>query len=132
VIDLKDLTKPGAVVLGVAAAAALGFAAGFIVARDPALLRRLARSAAGSVERVTAAIAESREELADLWAEVREDARDSLEERAFARPHREGAAASATAAANEPEVAPPPSARRGRRRARPVADKTATHKTATH
>jgi hypothetical protein len=122
-IDAKDLIKPGAVVLGVATAAVLGFAAGFVVARDPAFLRRLARAAAGGVERVTAAIAESKEELADLWAEVREDARENLDERAFAHAHRQDAAASATTAANEPAVAP---AEAGRGRRQPRA-KTTTH-----
>jgi hypothetical protein len=48
----EDLVKPGAVVVGIAAAAALGFAAGYLVAKDPALLRRLMRSLAGGVERL--------------------------------------------------------------------------------
>ncbi|MCX8113933.1 MAG: hypothetical protein N3D71_02555 [Burkholderiaceae bacterium] len=96
-IDAKDLLKPGAVVFGVAAAAALGFAAGFVVARDPAALRRLARAVAGGVERVSVALAESREEFADLWAEVREQAREEIQERAFA----------AAAAVPSPEAQPP-------------------------
>jgi hypothetical protein len=83
-MNANDLLKPGAVVLGIATVGALGFAAGFIVARDPQVLRRVARSLAGGVERVAGALAESREELADLWAEVREDARQDIEAQAFA------------------------------------------------
>lgn len=101
-VDPRDLIKPGAVLLGVAAAAALGFAAGFAVARDPKLLRRLAGAVAGGVERVTVAVAESREEIADLWAEVREDARHAAEEGAFA-----GVAAAAGASAGEETSAGP-------------------------
>ena len=82
-MNAKDLLKPGAVVLGITAVGALGFAAGFIVARDPQVLRRVARALAGGVERVAGALAESREEMADLWAEVREDARQDIEAQAF-------------------------------------------------
>lgn len=82
-MNVNDLLKPGAAVLGLAAAAGLGFAAAYIVARDPQLLRRTARALAGGVERVTGALAESREELADLWAEVREHARQDIEAQAF-------------------------------------------------
>ena len=80
----KDLLGPGAALLGVAAAGALGFAAGFIVARDPRVLRRVAGALAAGAERVSVAVAESREELADLWAEVRDEARADAEVRAFA------------------------------------------------
>lgn len=89
----KDLLKPGTIALGVVAAGAIGFAAGFLVARDPQRLRQLARAVAGGVERVAVALAESREELADLWAEAREDARHDIETQAFT------AAAAATASA---------------------------------
>lgn len=82
-MNANDLLKPGAVVLGITAVGALGFAAGYIVARDPQVLRRVARALAGGVERVAGALAESREELADLWAEVREDARQDIEAQAF-------------------------------------------------
>lgn len=83
-MDTKDLMRAGAVVAGVAAVAALGFAAGYLVARDPRALRRLARSAAGGLERIETALAETREEMSDLWAEVRAEARQDVEERAFA------------------------------------------------
>lgn len=102
-MDVRDLMKPGALVLGIAAAGAVGFAAGFVVARDPQVLRRFARAVAGGVERVTGALAESREELADLWAEVRAEAREDVEDQAFAAA---AAATVATASARAAEPSP--------------------------
>ena len=99
-MNANDLLKPGAMVLGITAVGALGFAAGFIVARDPEVLRRMARALAGGVERVAGALAESREELADLWAEVREDARRDIEAQAFAAEP----AISASAAGAKPDL----------------------------
>jgi hypothetical protein len=99
-----DLIKPGAVVLGMAAAAALGFAAGYLMARDPQLLRRLMRSAAGGFERLAGAVAESREELADLWAESREGARDAIEDESFAAAAATAAVAAARDAAGKTSV----------------------------
>jgi hypothetical protein len=97
----KDLFGPGAALLGVAAAGALGFAAGFIVARDPRVLRRVAGALAAGAERVSVAVAESREELADLWAEVRDEARADAEVRAFADAEAAAAGAEATEAVHE-------------------------------
>jgi hypothetical protein len=99
-MNASDLLKPGAVVLGITTVGALGFAAGFIVARDPQVLRRVARALAGGVERVAGALAESREELADLWAEVREDARQDIEAQTFSA----APAVSATEASEKPEL----------------------------
>jgi hypothetical protein len=90
----EDLVKPGTLVLAVVGAAALGFAAGYLVGRDPQLLRKLLRSGAGGFERLAGAFAETREELADLWAASREGAREAIEDEAFA-----AAAASAVVAA---------------------------------
>jgi hypothetical protein len=75
----NDVLKPAAGVLGYAAVAALGFAAGYMVARDPELLRRFARTVAGGVERLSVAVATSREELADMWVEMREQAQNAAE-----------------------------------------------------
>ncbi len=97
----KDLLGPGAALLGVAAAGALGFAAGFIVARDPRVLRRVAGALAAGAERVSVAVAESREELADLWAEVRDEARADAEGRAFADAEASAADAEAAEAVHE-------------------------------
>ncbi len=131
-IDAKDLLKPGALAVGIATAAALGFAAGFVVARDPALLRRLARAVAGGLERIGVAVAESREEIADLWAEVREDARQEAEERAFAEADGDSGSPTAPAAASPPAAAEAPAhasspARRRTRRPRASAPETTKH-----
>jgi hypothetical protein len=79
---LDDLVKPTFGLLAFAATATLGFAAGYMVARDPELLRRLARSLAGGIERVSGAVALSREEFADLWAEARDRAQQAAESEA--------------------------------------------------
>jgi hypothetical protein len=111
-MNAKDLTKPGVVVLGIAVAAALGFAAGYMVGRDPQLLRRLARSLAGGAERLGGAVAEWREELADLWAEARAGAREDAEAQAFAAAAAAAAAASESAAAAAEETPQPKAASR--------------------
>jgi hypothetical protein len=118
-MNANDLLKPGAVVLGIATVGALGFAAGFIVARDPQVLRRVARALAGGVERVAGALAESREELADLWAEVREDARQDIEAQAFAAAPVVSATAGVEADLKDTEarIDPAPKRRSTRRRA---------------
>jgi hypothetical protein len=117
-MDTKDLLRAGAIVAGVAAVAAIGFAAGYIIARDPRALRRVARSAAGGLERIQIALAETREEIADLWAEVQSEARQDVEEHAFALA--EGAIVEATMEQDAPVATP---ARPPRRR-RTAADRT--------
>lgn len=100
----EDLVKPGAVVLAVMGGTALGFVAGYLVGRDPQLLRKLMRSGASGFERLAGAVAETREELADLWAASREDAREAIEDGDLA-----AVAASATiaAASSAARKAPP-------------------------
>ena len=80
-MKITDVLKPGLVVLGVAgiaASAALGFAAGVVAGRDPEALRRTARRVAGEaargLERATLFAAQAREHIGDLWAEAREEA----------------------------------------------------------
>jgi hypothetical protein len=109
-MDPKDLVKPGAIVLGLAAATALGFAAGYLMARNPELARRAARALAGGWERVGGALAESREELADLWAEAREDARTTVEDEAFAAATVASVGATMEARTSDAAVEPPPPA----------------------
>ncbi len=118
-MNAQDLFKPGALVIGIAAAAALGFAAGYLVARDPTLLRRLFGSAAGGFERLVGAAAETREELADLWADSRAGARETMEDESFAAAAASAAVAAAAgkAAAPAAEVSAPAAAKRGRRTA---------------
>jgi hypothetical protein len=95
--ELKDVSRVGGVLVAAAAIAALGFAAGYLAGRDPERLRRWARAAAGGLERMQTALAETREELADLWAEVRADARADVEEAAMAAAQEAAAKASAAA-----------------------------------
>lgn len=123
-MQAKDLMKPGAVALAVAAAAALGFAAGWLLARNPDLARRAARALAGGWERVGGALSESREELADLWAEAREDARATVDDEAFSAAAAAAATASAMATAARPPSAAPAAARPARGRATKAAGKS--------
>jgi len=95
--DSKDVLSAGGVLLGVAAVAALGFAAGYLAGRDPQRLRRWSQAAAGGLERMQTALSETREELADLWAEARADARAAVEEDALAAAREAAAKASAAA-----------------------------------
>ena len=77
-MKFAELARPGLIVLGIAATALLGFAAGVAVSRDPEAVRRttrrLARAAALSLERATLLAAQAREHIGDLWAEAREAA----------------------------------------------------------
>lgn len=84
-MSVGDYTKPAVIALGVAAATAFAFAAGYAIGRDPQLLRRTLRAASGGVERLLGAWAETREEIGDLWAEAREDARREADDSAFER-----------------------------------------------
>jgi peptidoglycan hydrolase CwlO-like protein len=95
--DSKDVLSAGGVVIGAAAIAALGFAAGYMAGRDPQRLRRWVQAAAGGLERMQTALSETREELADLWAEARADARAAIEEDAIGAAHEAAAKASAAA-----------------------------------
>lgn len=104
-LDSKDLLKVGGVVAGVAALAAVGFAIGYVAARDPKALRRWAGAAAGGLERLQMALAETREEIADLWAEARAQARADLEEKAMAAAEATAGAATAAHAAASASVA---------------------------
>lgn len=97
-IDLKDFTRPS-VLLAMAASAAAGFAAGYLLGRDPQILRRAMAAAAQAWEGTRVAVAEAREDLADQWAEAAEAARQDIEETAFA------AAATAAVAPEEATAA---------------------------
>jgi hypothetical protein len=113
-MNIENMTKPAGVLLGLAAVAAASLAAGYVIARDPKAIRRLTRALAGGVERVSAAVAETREELADLWAEAREDVRAAADDAAFAKG---GASTSVESSDAEPgDAADAKPARRKRRR----------------
>lgn len=103
-IDLKDLARPP-VLLALAGSAALGFAAGFVIGRDPQLLRRVLAAAAAGWEQTRLAVAEAREEVADQWAEASEAARHDLEESAFAAAPAAAATTAEAAAADDVDAA---------------------------
>ena len=70
-MKFAELARPGLLVLGIAATALLGFAAGVAVSRDPEAVRRttrrVARAAALGLERATLLAAQAREHIGDLW-----------------------------------------------------------------
>ncbi len=99
-IDLKDFARPP-VLLALAGTAAVGFAAGYLLGRDPQFLRRVLAAAAQGWEQTRLAVAEAREDLADQWAEATESARHEIEDAAFA-------AGPAAAAATATTLTPAP------------------------
>jgi hypothetical protein len=125
-MKVEDLARGGLVVLGVAAGALLGFAAGVAYARDPQVLRRTAarylRGAAQGVEQATLMAAQAREHVADLWAEAREEALADVDAADFAR---RAAAAGAAAPAAAPAR---PAAKRARKPAATAAAASAAKK----
>jgi hypothetical protein len=125
-IDLKDFARPP-VLLALAGSAALGFAAGYVLGRDPRLLQRVLAAAAASWEQTRLAVAEAREEVADQWAEATEAARNDIEETAFAAAPA-AAAAAEPRASTSPKAAEPGAAAPRRRRSRAAASRrTTTH-----
>lgn len=104
--DPKDLFKPLGAVAALAGSAALGFVAGYAVGRDPEAAKRLMAFVARGIDRVSLAVAETREELGDLWAEARSEARAQWEEAQFAE-HEAAAAAAAAADAAAPMAVEP-------------------------
>jgi hypothetical protein len=84
-MDFKDVAKPVGALAALATFAAGALTVGYIaMRRDPETVRRVVRVAAGAMERVSGAWAETYEELADLWAEAREQARQEIEDAQFA------------------------------------------------
>ena len=105
-MKIEALARPGLValsVVGIAATALLGFAAGVAVSRDPEAVRRTARrvasAAATALERATLLAAQARERVGDLWAEAREAAVADVDEADFKR------AAAGAAAVKTPRAA---------------------------
>jgi hypothetical protein len=87
-MKIEDVARPGLLALGivgVAATALLGFAAGVAVARDPEVMRRTARGLARGLERATLMAAQTREHVGDLWAEAREEALAEVDAADFER-----------------------------------------------
>lgn len=110
-MKIEDVTRPGLLglgIVGVAATALLGFAAGFAVARDPEVLRRTARGLARGLERATLMAAQAREHVGDLWAEAREEALAEVDAADF---ERAAAKAAKTVPASAAAAAPRKAAR---------------------
>ena len=103
-MKLPALGKPGTIALAVAAAAAVGFAAGYLVARHPDLLRRWMAALAAGGERLTGSAAEAREHLADLWAQAREEAQQAAEDESFAAAHAAAAVSAAARSSSQTEA----------------------------
>jgi hypothetical protein len=134
--DPKDLFKPLGAVAALAGSAALGFVAGYAVGRDPEAAKRLMVFVARGIDRVSLAVAETREELGDRWAEARSEARARWEEAQFAE-HEAAATAAEDAAAPakvepvepvEPAPATQPKAAAKRARRSPAVRRTRTAK----
>lgn len=101
-MKIEEVARPGMLALGIvgiAATALLGFAAGVAVARDPDVLRRTARRLARGLERATLMAAQAREHVGDLWAEAREEALAEVDAADFERAAESAAKAAPTAAA---------------------------------
>lgn len=105
-MKIESLARPGLIALGlvgVAATALLGFAAGVAVTRDPEAVRRttrkVARAAAVGLERATLMAAQARERIGDLWAEARDAAVADVDDADFDR--------AASAAAKKPRRTAP-------------------------
>lgn len=100
-MKFDDVARPGLLalgVVGVAATALLGFAAGVAVARDPEVLRRAARVLARGLERATLMAAQGREHVGDLWAEAREVALAEVDAADFDRVAKKASRAAPAAA----------------------------------
>ena len=126
-MKIESLTRPGLIaislvsLLGVAATALLGFAAGVAVTRDPQAVRgatrRVARTAAVGLERASLMAAQARERIGDLWAEAQGAAADEVDDVDFQR------AAAEAARKPGPSAAAKPTEEAGAARAKPPARK---------
>lgn len=103
--DAKDLLKGGGALAGVAATLAVGFVAGAALTRDPHALRRWAKAGAVGLMRLQITAAETREELADMWAEVQAEAVEEVEAQAMAAARAAQAARDAPIEAEATEAA---------------------------
>lgn len=121
-MKFAELARPGLIVLGIAATALLGFAAGVAVSRDPEAVRRttrrVARAAALGLERATLLAAQAREHIGDLWAEAREAAVADVDAADFKRAAGASKAPrAAAAAAGRADVGSAPAKKPPRQRA---------------
>jgi HAMP domain-containing protein len=104
-MKIEDIQGQGFVALGLlglaglTAGAAVAFAAGVALGRDPEAIRRAVKSVARGTARglgeATLLAEQMREHVADLWAEAREEAIASVDDADFERTARSAAAATA-------------------------------------
>ena len=109
-----DTMRPVVLIAAFGATAAAGLTLGYMAGRHPDTLRRWARALAGGVQRTELAFAEARENLADMWEDVRAQARHAVEDEAMAQ---------AAAAGRSASTASTPAARKTRSTRRTAATK---------
>jgi len=82
-MSFKDLVRRGAVIGAITAVAALAGAGVWVALKHPELGRRALKSLARGAEKLRLAVAETAEELGDLWAEARDEVAAEIEAKAF-------------------------------------------------
>jgi hypothetical protein len=106
-MSLEDLVRRGAAIAAITTVAALAGAGVWVALKHPELGRRALKSLARGAEKVRLAVAETAEELGDLWAEARDEVAAEIEAKAFPP----------TPALAGPKGKPPAARKRARKRA---------------
>lgn len=114
-MNLEDLARRAAGLAAITVFASLVGAGAWIALKHPQLGRRAVKSLARGAEKLRLAVAETAEELGDLWAEARDEVAAEIEAKAF------GPAAPPALAAH-PRKAKAPRARKPRRATKPQGD----------
>jgi hypothetical protein len=83
-MSLEDLARRAAAVAAITTVAALAGTGIWIAMKHPELGRRALKSLARGAEKLRLAVAETAEELGDLWAEARDEVAAEIEAKAFA------------------------------------------------
>jgi hypothetical protein len=83
-MSLEDLARRTAAVAAITTVAALAGTGIWIALKHPELGRRALKSLARGAEKLRLAVAETAEELGDLWAEARDEVAAEIEAKAFA------------------------------------------------
>jgi len=78
-VNITGMIKNTAAVAGIAALSVGAVAVGTIVTRHPETARRALRILMQSAQRMGVALAQSREDFGDLWAEVRDELRADMD-----------------------------------------------------
>lgn len=78
-MKLEDMLKGAGAVAAVGAVSVVAVGIGALVTRHPDTARRAVRMLMHGAQRVGLALAQTREELGDLWAEARDDLRNDLD-----------------------------------------------------